>query len=339
MMFAVAVLLFGSLLALLPSVSAEPPTLIEITFYQLDWYVSGSPHTLNSSWGRMDMHVTPDLDKPYYLNVVAYTVYEPTWIIQNYPILPEVYGVPNDQAVHFNIAELGILEGTSLDMMHVLIATDPMPLHAPPEGSFEEVFVNPLIRDAWGHGDGPPAEVGEPVGHKASDKVTGVIKHKNVPSVQEDDENCITGSYARSIKWLESEYDLKDLDAAKTAQQIYDDLTVLGIGHGTGRNKTEEEMLKLKADYLEVRDDRAETKFVDYGYLGNVAGVTEVTPDDLADWLSKELKTEDVEMFYDGHCVTITGMYRQGDKVFLEYRDDEEQNNPKLGVRFSEKLQ
>jgi len=63
----------------------------------------------------------------------------------------------------------------------------------------------------------------------------------------------------------------------------------------------------------------------------NVTGCTEETPDNLKEWLEKELKTEDVELCYDSHCIAITGIYTQGDKTFLEYRDDENQGNDSAG--------
>ena len=162
--------------------------------------------------------------------------------------------------------------------------------------------------------------------------IDGLIKrYKNVPSVQEAINNCITGSYARSIKWLDNEYDLANLTASATGQDVYDNLTGLGVGHGTGMGKTEDEMLTLKADYLYGLDNRTVTKFVDYGYLGNVQNATEVTTANLSQWLADELETEDIEMCYDGHCVCITGMYKQGNKTFLRYRDDEEQGNDSAG--------
>ena len=85
----------------------------DFSLFQLDWYVGGEMHTRYSSWGRMDIDVVPDPDDIVYMNVVGIALYEPAWIIQNYPILPESYGVPNEQAIHFNIQDLGLYEGDS----------------------------------------------------------------------------------------------------------------------------------------------------------------------------------------------------------------------------------
>ena len=154
-----------------------------------------------------------------------------------------------------------------------------------------------------------------------------------MPAVQEAHNNCITGSYARSLKWLDNEYDLENVPNTKSAQDIYDDLVGLGVGNGTGSGISEEAMLEAKAEYFEGLDGRAVTKFVDLtGWMSDdVEGCTEEKPENLKDWLEEELETEDVEMCYNGHCVTITGIYEQGGKTFLEYRDDERQGNPDEG--------
>jgi hypothetical protein len=303
----------------------------KITFYQLDWYVNGEPYVFYSSWGRVDIDVNPYSEVVYYMNVVAgYNTYS-AWIIQNYPILPEDFGVPDKQTIHFNIQDLGIPEGYNLPFLEILVTTTLTTLEEPPVGETYDVLVYTLIRDAWGHDEWPPVRLAVPPGHRARNSVVNISQHNNVPSVQEAVNNCITGSYARSIKWLDNEYDLRNLSAEASGQDVYDNLTGLGIGHGTGMGKTEEEMLTLKADYLYGLDNRSITKFVDYGYLGNVPNATEVTTTNLSKWLEEELDTEDIEMCYDGHCVCVTGMYRQGNKTFLRYRDDERQGNDTAG--------
>ncbi len=307
----------------------------EITFSQLDWYYQGKAHTLDSLWGRIDIIAEPD-SSFWYMNVVADAGIKEAWIVQNYPIFPEEYSVPDDQVIFFNIEDLGYKEGMSLRDINAIITLDSSPQQTQPQGEFYLFFVNDSIRDAWGHTLEVPETVGKPNGHKADGEVEDAIKHKNVPAVQEDTLNCITGSYARSIKWLDNEYDLVNLPAATTAQDVYDDLVGLGIGHGN-EGHDEGQMLEDKADYLQGLDDRAVTKFVDFSYLGDVAGqsnpdgVPEESPENLADWLEEELKTEDVEMCYDSHCITLTGMYKQGGKTFLEYRDDENQSDTLVG--------
>ena len=307
-------------------------SIAEATFSQLDWYYLGDPHTLNSLWGRMDIIAEPD-SYFWYMNVVADAGFGPAWIIQNYPIFPEEYGVPNEQVIYFNIEDLGLNEGMPLQGINAIITYDLDPQQTQPQGEFYPNYVTTSIRDAWGHTIEIPETVGTPEGHIADGEVENATKHTNVPSVQEYHNNCITGSYARSIKWLDNEYGLENLPAGTTAQDIYDDLNESGVGHGSGQGKTEEEMLEIKAAYLSGLDGRAVTKFVDLtGWMSNnVTGCTEETPDNLKDWLEEELETEDVEMCYDSHCITITGIYTQGNKTFLEYRDDEEQGDDDVG--------
>ena len=176
-----------------------------------------------------------------------------------------------------------------------IITYDLDPQQTQPQGEFYPNYVTTSIRDAWGHTIEIPETVGKPEGHKANGEVENATKHTNVPSVQEYHNNCITGSYARSIKWLDNEYGLENLPAGTTAQDIYDDLNESGVGHGSGQGKTEEEMLEIKAAYLSGLDGRAVTKFVDLtGWMSNnVTGCTEETPDNLKDWLEEELETED----------------------------------------------
>ena len=303
-----------------------------VSFSQLDWYYQDTPLMLNSLWGRIDIITTPD-SAFWYMNVVADAGYGPAWILKNYPIFPKEYNLPNEQVVYFNINELGLIEGISLEEISAIISFDRIPLQIQPHGDIYVYNVTSSIRDAWGHSQEPPQTVGEPVGHNATGEVTDAIKHTNLSSVQEAPNNCITGAYARSIKWLDSEYDLENLPAGETAQDIYDDLNASGVGHGSGQGLDEEEMLEEKAEYLKGLDGRAVTKFVDLtGWMSNdVTGCTEENPDNLKDWLQKELETEDVEMCYDNHCIIITGIYTQGGKVFLEYRDDEQQGNNSAG--------
>ena len=98
-------------------------SIAEATFSQLDWYYLGDPHTLNSLWGRMDIIAEPD-SYFWYMNVVADAGFGPAWIIQNYPIFPEEYGVPNEQVIYFNIEDLGLNEGMPLGGINAIITYD-----------------------------------------------------------------------------------------------------------------------------------------------------------------------------------------------------------------------
>ncbi len=302
-----------------------------VAFSQLDWYYNGMPLVMHSLWGRIDLHTVPD-SAFWYVNIVATAGYAPAWIVQNYPIFPVAYHLPLDQVVYFNIADLGLHEGMPLSSLQAIVSYERAPLQTQPQGNNVSYMVIPSDRDAWGHTVDPPQKVGFPRGHIASGPVTDALKHTNISSVQEAPNNCITGAYARSIKWLDTTYDLKNLPPGKTAQDVYNDLAGLGVGHGTGHHD-EEQMLETKAAYLKGQDGRAVTKFVDLtGWMSNnVAGCTEENPANLKDWLQYELKTEDVEICYDHHCIMLAGIYTQQGCVFLEYRDDERQGNDTAG--------
>jgi len=295
----------------------------------LDWYDGDILHTPNSLWGELDLTVTPHPTDCYYVNVVADAGSGPSWIIQNFPVFPASAGAPNTQAVYFNLEELGISSGTDLSSMNALMAVDGAPLAAAPSGPMAPATVGNYVQRAGGHNVEAPFAVPTPVGFKATGAATNLNQHSDMPSVQEHVKNCITGSYARSIKWLDIRYDLKNLAAGRTAQDVYNDLNSLGVGHGSGKGKTEEEMLTLKANYLKNLDNRFYTKFMDVSdYLGEVPGATEIKNVPLVSWLYEEMETEDVELFFDGHCVTITGIYTAGGEIFLKFRDDEHQSNP-----------
>ena len=152
-----------------------------------------------------------------------------------------------------------------------------------------------------------------------------VIQHKDVPAVQEHDDKCLPGSLARSIGWLDQEHTLM---SNKTAQQIYGELIEKKIGNGLGL--TYMEAISRKASYLQglatKKGKKAVTKVLDVsGEMPEIKGVAETSGVDLVDWLYQELPTEDVEIDYGHHIVTITGIYKQGGMVYVKYRDDETQ--------------
>jgi len=305
-----------------------------ISFNQIDWYYQGTPLFINSLWGKIEIIATPD-SAFWYMNVVADAGYGPAWILQNYPIFPQSYHLPNEQAIFFDIGDLGYHQGMDLQGLYAIISFERNPLQTPPQGQYNTYPVFSSVRDAWGHTTDPPQPVETPPGHIVNLPVDIKIKHLNTTAltVQEAPNNCITGAYARSIKWLDNVYDLPGLPPGKTAQDVYDDLNKSGVGHGSGQGLNEQQMLEKKAAYLKGLDPRAVTKFVDLtGWMNDsVAGCTEEKPANLKDWLQNELKTEDVEMCYDHHCIMIAGLYTQGNKTFLEYRDDEKQGNNSAG--------
>ncbi len=62
-----------------------------------------------------------------------------------------------------------------------------------------------------------------------------------------------------------------------------------------------------------------------------MAEVAEDNQTDLIDWLYRELPTEDVELDYGHHIVTLTGIYMQDGMTYVKYRDDEHQGDDTMG--------
>jgi hypothetical protein len=314
-------------------------SIANIAFSQLDWFdATGVPVTFDSAWGTMEMNVTPPPGCTQYLNVVANAGPLDAWIIQNYPLFPADILGDTRQALDFDITDLGIV--TPLHFMQVWYAITPAPQ---PLGLKQVALGLQLVSDkqvTWPACDCdcdphvPAQDAGAPLGHKAQDKPTGVVQHKNVPAVQEDASRCLAGAFARSISWLNSEY---GLGSSKSAQDMYQDLIDKGIKGPTGGKY--EDQIAAKQKYLSDLKAGSTTKVLDSaGTLGDIPGVTKVPPQDLAKWIASELKTEDVELSYysdsagqKSHIITVTGYYMQGGKHFLRYRDDEGQGSATSG--------
>ncbi len=294
-----------------------------IEFGQLNWFDhNGALHTPSSSWGRMAMNVSPEATDTQYLNVVGNAGTGDSWIIKNYPLLPSALGPSIRQSIEFNIVDLGLASGTPLPSMGVVYSIDSTPRIMQPTGAALGFSVTGIDYQATG---GKlldfVADVGRPAGHKAAGAATKIIQHKDVPDVQEGIDQCLPGSLARSIGWLNTEY---KLGSAKTAQQIFDDLVALKVGSKGAGATTYEQDIAAKAKYLDdLAKVHTKTKVLDLqNRVGPIPGVSEETGIDLVDWLYRELPTEDVELDYDHHIVTITGIFMQDGETYVKYRDD-----------------
>ncbi len=333
------------------------PVVSGAEFGQLDWYEGSGLIQGESSWGRFDFDVSADPTDIYYLNVRAGNAnglgvnFTPAddWIIQNVPLFSGDIAEPNERnTIDFNIRDLGLSAGTNLQNLEVEIAVTLNVLTSSSDVSAaaDPVLTQPytvgnIIRNATGTLDGngtvlglTPSIVGEPSGHKSQTAVDkkNIIQHKKVPAVQENLNECLPGSFARSIKWLDHEYD--KFNIKRTAQQILDDLKGRKVGANffvaSGKNKnTYEDMVASKLAY--VRETNSlEMKVLDIKNLFNFMGI-EVSGISPIDFLFRELKTEDVELDYGHHIITVTGIYKQGKKIYIKFRDDETQGNNALG--------
>lgn len=260
-----------------------------------------------------------------------------SWMVQNLPVFSSSVIGDVNQTVYLDLEDLpGFVPGSFVGNLDLALSLDPTP-QAALAGT---LFINnmtplSLIRQAQEGKLGPlPGYVGKPQGHKtpgAAAAATDVIQHKNVPGVQEGNAQCLAGSFARSLKWLDNQYDLPNLPNATTAQQVF--TTITGPTYKVSdASTTYEQDVASKQTYFQTLQPGAVTKILDLANgIGPVTGVTETTGVDLVTWLYQELPTEDVELHYDTHIVTVTGIYKQDGKVFVKYRDDEVQGDNSKG--------
>jgi hypothetical protein len=324
-------------LILLLAVNAWGVGISNIEFYQADWYDGdGVLQVSSSSWGRMDFDLDPDASSIYYLNVAAaQSTASASWIVQNMPLFSADIGSVADRlSVDFDIKELGISVGDALGSINMTYSISASVLASIPVGGASVYSVSSIdyLMAGGTKGDNSFGDVGSPAGHKATEEVakTDVIQHKNVPGVQEGNKRCLAGALARSMGWLNVEY---KAGSAKTAQDFYNDLRAKDVGSQTGDAKVTsyEDDIKEKDKQLQSLHV-SETKIGDLdNRLGAIEGVKEDSTTDLIEWLKKELKTEDVELDYGRHIVTITGFYKQGGKTFVKFRDDEKQGDDTKG--------
>lgn len=321
-------------------------TINNFSIGQVSWQgPTGAPLVggTNSGWGTLTVNVTPHATNIFYVNMSARLTgsgNSHSWMVRNLPILPANAQTDANQQVALDLPDLiGFTIGVALGNLDVLLSLDASPQPIQPAGTaFNNTIPQNTIRRAQEsklNPSNPTAYIGTPSGHKAggADAVapTGVIQHKNVPAVQEGDLQCLAGSFARSLKWLEQEYNLANLPGATTGQDIFGTLT--GPPHNvSSATTTYEQDVAAKHAHFKTLDNRAITKILDLGNnIGPVTDVTEYVGQDLIAFLNSQLPTEDVELHYDTHIVTVTGIYKQGDKTYVKYRDDEMQGDNTKG--------
>ena len=312
----------------LPPVS-EPPGASNFEFSQLSWYdAEGDLVVPNSSWGTFTADVVGDPDQVVYLNVAAAAGGDAAWIVQNMPIFADLTNAGAD----FDISLLGVPSGTALASLEFVFTVDNSIRTTMPSGTMTTATVAALEYHPCGDAElgqpSVPADVGRPAGIRIDTEITNEIQHPGVPGVQEGVNQCLAGATARSIAWLNTRY---NLGSPKSAQEIYEDTKALNTG-------TYAERLAGIAGYLSnlaaASGATASTKVLTAPGIsvGNPAGVTLVTGQDMKAWIRGELQRgEDVTLDYDTHIVTVTGTYDAGDKTFLKYRDDENQRTNAFG--------
>jgi len=335
-----------------PPVPATPPELRNVVFRQVDWYESdGTSVQANSLYGLMSWTYKPDPVTTFYLNVkVALTPEdEGAWVIQNLPL----FAVDSDdtssrrEAAHFSFGDLGLdlvsgLElvlGIDVRQLYVAMLVGSEVLESFPNPPADLVDVG--VVDYWATGcpdespePGPFLDPGEPEGVKLDAAPVKANVARDVKGVQEGNARCSAGSFARSIDWLNREH---ALGIDRTAQQIYQDLIAAGVSvPNADRSPARDEWIAKKNQYVrEQTGNRIVTKVWDRGTdVDAIAGVEEETGD-FAEWLKREIQTEDVEVayFYPGnaHIVTVLEVYSKDGDTYVKYRDDERQGDDTKG--------
>jgi hypothetical protein len=326
------------IVGLAPTVSAQP-SITNITFSQLDWFrPNGSLAQDDSLYGQMSWSYDPDPTTTYYLNVnVSLTSGGPaSWTIQNLPL----FAVDNDdfstrsEGTYFNLAELGLSAGTDLSEIYYNVTVDSTIHTTDPGAALTFAAVETLECLATDVPNRIPYsdifDPGEPVGVKLDAAPVKENKDRDVRAVQEGIGKCLAGSFARSIDWLNREH---KLGMKKDAQKIYDDLIKKKVSSTT---TTLEDDIKAKDKYAkEQTGNKIITKIWDSGNeVDAIPGVKE-EKGDFAEWLKKEIKTEDVEVAYrypgNAHIVTVVGVYTKDGDLWVKYRDDRGQGDPDKG--------
>jgi hypothetical protein len=331
-----------------PPTGAEPPELLSVTFEQVDWFESdGTSVQANSLWCLMSWTYTPTLSTTFYLNVrAALTAGDSgAWVIRNLPLFPASGGstAPRREAAYINLADLGLLFDTpaelvigfDIDQLAVSISVGAAVLNEYEVSPSEAVSVGTSEHRASGIEDesplpGPFADPGEPARIDVDGVPIAVNTARDVRAVQEGSAKCAAGAFARSLDWLNREH---DLGLQKTAQQIYQDLIRAGVSEpNTDGSPARDEWIARKNEYArEQTENRIVTKVWDHGT--NVDPIEDVTEEngDFAEWLKREIRTEDVEVAYyypgNAHIVTVLQVYTRGGSLFVKYRDDERQDD------------
>lgn len=343
------------------------PGLLDITFSQLDWYRGdGSLQLDNSLWGMVTWTYEADPEEMQFFNLAVGLVVDvsPIWVVQNLPL----YGGNDDlltlrEATYFDLSELGISEGMSVTELYFSASISDSVQNAAPAGNLEHADVPTLAYHSC-------ELIGEPVGQDIPEDVlkptpstpsetpvtpevaarvpvpvklesgaTILTLYRDVRSVQEASKSCMAGSFARSLDWLNREY---NIGLTENSQEIYDQLIESGVsvkGNPIGIDNNTYWILAKQNYTVTNMDNKIITTVWEPGgdrIIGGLPGIL-YESGDLLSWLAKKLKFGDVELLFShlegNHIVTVVGMYTDeltGD-TYLKYRDDEVQGDDTRG--------
>lgn len=300
--------------------AAAQASVDDVVFKQVSWLDDEDAVVFPYSvWGVLELTMKPHPRHFSYINVTADAGAGPAWIVQNWPIFPAPLIGDTRQSVDVDLGDLGLAPGTEVTSLEALVRVDRTPLAAPPVGPLAPYGVKYAGQTLCGCGCGgsPPVDIGEPEGHEGEGPVQGTSREHDVPPVQQRHGTCVEAAFARSLAWLE---DTWGIGTDLSAQQIHDTLVAR-----RPRQVRDSAKVAEKVKWSDGLPTTVVTKLYDVSdFLPPIPGVKEVpTTTDLFEWLMAEMRTEDVELGYGGHMVTLVRVYKQGDDIFLKYRSDE----------------
>ena len=319
-----------------------------LEFKQLNWYnPDGELVSEDSVWGYVEFDYEPDSEDTYYFNLKASSNLgggSSSWVVKNMPLFPNTKNTLRLGAF-INLEELGIYSGTDINKVYLALKASKTILTSPPTSPFEEYNVEDLDRKANNDVGSPDmtepfTNPGKPDGTKNVGATTTRPADRDINPVQEDRSQCFPGSVARSLDWLNREF---DLDIDKEADDFYDEVKdEVDNNPETSVNAQETWKISKKNDYAkQVSGNKIVTKVYDaINFVDPIDGVDEKTPtnETLFDFLKREFNDEDEDVeiaFYSSriaHIVTVVNVYETSDgKFMLRYRDDETQGNDDEG--------
>lgn len=325
------------LLAPIAQVVQAVPLLSNVSFTQADWYGTDGSTVPDSLWGAMTYQYAPQSTTTY-LNVVASNSLTGTvsWIIKNAPLVsdpdfPQVPVPPRSERIDINLSDLGMQEGEDWQGVFYEIRVEDQPISTWSSSPTDWLPVNPAVY-RFASPDAPgmaPAAPGAPLGIKNESKIVKQSAPRKFASVEEDDNTCCAGAFARSIDWLNQKH---ALGINTGAQDIYKRLREAGVSVDDPGKFDFPDWIKEKNDWVNDQSRRSiVTKVWDSGnILPPISGVPESTGDFLQ-WLQNEIdRGEDVEVAHytstGAHIVTISDyMLAEDGTVIVHYHDDTEQ--------------
>ncbi|MEZ5360563.1 MAG: dockerin type I repeat-containing protein [Candidatus Zixiibacteriota bacterium] len=305
-------------------------TLTDVTFSQLDWY---SPeYTLaveNSMWGQLNFSYVSDTTTTYYLNLAIeaqdFTV---QWMVGNLPLFPSLTEMSKDESVNFDLTQLGYAEGDDVIAVTYALVVTSYPLESMPTEPMIDGAVFSEIRYAWmfpQSGDTPLA-VRFPTNVDLPDSARQVGADRVINRVEEAAAHCYAGAMARSIDWLNRTHHL-GMDAG--AQEIYDSLVGRGLSNSTDGSSPSDWLNRKEGFAISHSGGKITTKTWTHDSTMN-----------FIDWLKREIKTEDVEIWFDhtdttfGHIVTVVDVFQDSNgDIYVKYKDDGRQGDDTSGNR------